>query len=115
MSDDDIENVYLAGNLLEADFLRNVLESAGIEARVVGAGSAMVGMFPHEEAAPCLWVRRRDASAARQLLTEWEERRARPPRDENQSAEGWKCTACGETVDAEFEMCWNCQNLRTPE
>jgi predicted RNA-binding Zn-ribbon protein involved in translation (DUF1610 family) len=23
----------------------------------------------------------------------------------------WKCPKCGETVDANFELCWNCQNL----
>jgi predicted RNA-binding Zn-ribbon protein involved in translation (DUF1610 family) len=24
----------------------------------------------------------------------------------------WKCPKCGETVDANFELCWNCQNLK---
>ncbi len=26
----------------------------------------------------------------------------------------WKCSACGETVDNEFDICWNCQQTKPP-
>jgi rubrerythrin len=113
MHESEIVNVYLAGTLVEAEFLRNVVSDAGIESRVVGAGSVMAGMLPHEEHTPCLWVHRSDESRARQLLADFEKNRARP-RSESEPSETWKCAACGELVDDDFELCWNCQNPRKP-
>ena len=113
MQESEIVNVYLAGTLVEAEFLRNMLSDAGIESRVVGAGSVMAGMLPHEEATPCLWVHGADEVRARQLLAEFEKNLAKPHSDE-EPATGWKCTACGEMVDEDFELCWNCQNPRKP-
>ncbi len=112
MNDDGAANVYLAASLLEAEFLRNVLVEAGIEARVSGVGSIMAGMVPNEEAAPCLWVRRRDAEKAKEILADWEQVHARPHRDDEPAESGWKCSACGETVEEDFELCWNCETPR---
>ena len=114
MQDDDIVEVYAAGELGQAYFLRDMLANAGIEARVVGDSiSTGLGLPPVGESAPCLWVRRSDEAEARQLLAEWEKVQARPhPDDEPRPA--WKCPSCGELVEADFDVCWNCQNPRQP-
>ena len=114
MHDDDIVEVYKAGELGEAYFLRDMLGNAGIEARVVGDSiSTGLGLPPVGESAPSLWVRRTDEKQARELLTEYEKVHARPHSDE-ESRPAWKCSACGELVDDDFELCWNCQNPRKP-
>ena len=113
MHESEIVQVYSAADLSQAHFLRNMLADAGIEARVVGERTSTLGLPVGEEAAPCVWVHHRDEQAARQLLVDWERTQAKPHPDEEPTS-GWKCTACGEMVDEDFELCWNCQNPRKP-
>ena len=113
MHENEIVQVYAAADLTEAHFLRNMLADGGIEARVVGERTSTLGLPVGEEAAPCLWVHQRDEETARQLLVQWEKTRAKP-RPSPKSGGGWTCTVCGERVDDEFELCWNCQNPRKP-
>jgi len=112
MHDNGIVNVYLARDLLEAEFLRNVLDVHGIETRIFGANSIQSGMLPNEEAAPCLWVRRRDEEHARELLAEWEMVQARRQAGDVPSESMWNCSNCGEMVEDIFDMCWKCQTPR---
>jgi hypothetical protein len=62
-----------AGNIVEADCLCEMLEEAGIQARVVGDNlSAAAGCLPLGEAtSPRLWVRESDADRARQIVEQW--------------------------------------------
>ena len=113
MDESEIVQVYAAADLSQAHFLRNMLADAGIEARVVGEVASTLGLPAGDEAAPCVWVHQRDEQAARKLLVEWEATHARPHPDEDVIT-GWKCSACGEMVDEEFDLCWNCQNPRKP-
>jgi rubrerythrin len=114
MHDDDIVDVYAAADLGQAHFLQEMLANAEIEARVVGDSiSTGLGYPPVDKFAPRLWVRRADEARARELLAEFEKIHARPhPDDEPRAA--WKCSACGELVEDDFELCWNCQNPRQP-
>jgi hypothetical protein len=110
----DLVNVYLARDDLEAQFLRNVLAEVGIEANVVGDVAArLVGVMPNAAHVPCLWVRQVDETRAREVLAEYEQKQ-REPRAPEETGTTWKCAACGESVDEEFELCWNCQNPRSP-
>lgn len=113
MHDAEIANVYCAQNVTEAEFLRNILADAGIEARVTGQGTIFTGALQNEEGIPCLWVRHADESRAREILDDYTRRRnvARPDEDRRPA---WKCATCGELVEEDFELCWNCQNPRTP-
>ena len=113
MNDHEIVQVYSAADLSQAHFLRNMLADAGIEARVVGEIASTLGLPAGDEAAPCVWVHRRDEEVALRLLAEWEYTHARPHPDEKPSS-GWKCASCGEMVEDDFELCWNCQNPRQP-
>ncbi len=114
MNDTEIVNVYHAQNLVEAEFLRNILSDAGVESRVIGdAVSLLAEVLPSISGSPCLWVRQSDENRAREILTDFEQRRdkSRPP---DEPLATWKCAACGEMVDDDFDLCWNCQNPQTP-
>ena len=113
MHENEIVQVYAAADLSQAHFLRNMLTDAGIEARVVGEVTSTLGLPAGEEAAPHVWVHQRDEAAARKLLGEWEQVHARPHPDE-ETTTGWKCPTCGEMVDEDFDVFWNCQNPLKP-
>jgi len=113
MSDEeeDIVEVYSAADITEAYFLRDVLGDAGISARVVG--DSLTGMLPPgEETAPRLWVFRADEARSREIVKEYERVHRQPHLDDDRPAETWKCPTCGELVEADFELCWNCQTPR---
>lgn len=113
----ELIEVYSAGDLTEAYFLRDRLEEAGIKARVVG--DALVtgaGVLPvGEETAPRIWVFQPDETRARELLAEYEQVHRRPHTEEDETpAATWKCPTCGEDVESDFDVCWNCQTPRNP-
>lgn len=69
--------VYAAGNMAEAQFVRNLLADAGIEATIVGEPLGMAaGRVPPLLATPRIWVRAGDADRARPVVEEYERRRA---------------------------------------
>ena len=114
MPDDDVIEVYIAADAPQAHFLRNMLADEGITAQVVGGTiSSHLGLPAGVESAPAVLVHRSDEKRARELLAEWEQEQLQPRRDD-EPPETWKCSACGELVDADFELCWNCQNPRSP-
>lgn len=109
MHDDEIVEVYSAQDLGQAHFLRDMLADQGIEARVVAETG--LGLPPLGESAPCVWVHRADEARARELLADWEKSHARlRPGEDPRPA--WKCPACGELVEQDFDVCWNCQTPR---
>ncbi len=111
MLDDDVVEVYVAADLGEVYFLRELLENAGIEARVVGDTVAALGLPAGNAAAPRLWVHRADEAKSRELLAEFENVHSKPHPDPH-PLPAWKCPACSESVDAEMDLCWNCQTPR---
>ena len=114
MDDAEIVNVYHAQSLMEAEFLHNILADAGVESRVIGdAVMLLAEVLPNIAQSPCLWVKQADEPRAREVLADYEQRR-REPQVPKEPAATWKCTACGEMVDDDFDLCWNCQNPRNP-
>lgn len=113
MNDDEIVQIYSAADAGQAHFLSNMLADAGIESRVVGEVASNLGIPAGEEAAPCVWVHHRDEEAARQILVQWEQTHAKSHPETEPKAD-WKCPSCGEMVDEDFDLCWNCQNPRKP-
>jgi rubrerythrin len=114
MHEDDVVEVYIAADTPEAHFLRNMLIDAGINAEVLGGMiSSSLGLPAGVESAPSVVVHKADEARAREILTEWEMERRRPhPEEEPRPA--WKCPNCGELVDDDYELCWNCQTPRVP-
>lgn len=107
----ELIEVYSAADIAEAHFLQSMLEDAGIKARVVG--DTLSGLPPlGEMIAPRVWVFQPDEACARELLAEYERVHRRPHPDDDRPAETWKCPTCGEAVEADFDLCWNCQTPR---
>ncbi|MGE5192005.1 MAG: hypothetical protein ACM3U2_05840 [Deltaproteobacteria bacterium] len=110
MHDDKIAQIYAARQLQDAQFLGNMLADAGIEARIVGEPLNMVGPPANLQSA-ALWVRREDAERAARVIGEWEKSQARTRSVPGRNAT-WTCSACGELVEEDFDLCWNCQEPR---
>jgi hypothetical protein len=106
--------VYWTANAVDAQLVKNLLAENGIEADVVGAKLQFgMGELPAAQVfAPRLWVAESDALRARAIIAESESRR-RQPRPVSHEQE-WTCPHCGETVEATFDMCWNCQQPQIP-
>lgn len=87
---------------LEAEVDRGRLEAAGIAGRV--ASDDCGGMRPHlaYTLGVRLLVAEGDAERARELL-------ASPPAEPDGLP--WTC-ACGEGIEAGFDVCWNCGAVR---
>lgn len=114
-NDAELVEVYSAADIAEAHFLQSMLEDAGIKARVVG--DTLSGLPPlGEVVAPRVWVFQSDEAVAKELLVEFERVHRRPHLDaeDDRPAETWTCPTCGEAVEADFELCWNCQTPRKP-
>jgi len=81
--------------------IRNVLQAAGIETRVVNefaAGGA--GDLPTFDTWPELWLEDDTRyQAAERILAEIFDGR---------EGQEWVCPGCGEANDAAFQICWNC-------
>jgi hypothetical protein len=95
--------VYTARILAAVANVQNALEANGIPCVVrnefLNAGS---GQLPVAECWPEVWVTNDgDAERARKLIAEAIEVSASP-------AGAWRCTRCGEEVDAVFARCWSC-------
>jgi hypothetical protein len=93
---------YTAANLQDAHILLGLLQSVGIEARILnGNAQGGLGEIPFMHAYPEIWLSRPgDLAPARQVFEGFE----RPPA----SARPSRCAACGEENPAGFEICWNC-------
>lgn len=114
MHESEIVEVYSAADESEAYVVKNLLEDAGIKSQVVNDGLIM-GAWSTTSAtfAPRVWVMHDDEPRAREIIENWkDEQQAGPPPVQ---AAPWKCPNCGEEVQADFEMCWNCQHVRAVE
>ena len=108
---DQVVDVYVAANGPQAHFLRGLLADAGIDARVVGDALQAAGY--NTVTPPHLWVRADQVEAAREVLTDWEAQSHQPPH-EDRAPPTWDCPTCGAEVDADFDLCWQCQTPRKP-
>ena len=101
--------VYSAPHALILGNLRNALLTEGIESEVrtpfLGAAR---GDLPATECWSELWVvNDKDVERALEVIHEILE-----PGD--QPAPSWKCRACGEEIEGQFEACWKCGSERPP-
>ncbi|PLZ01885.1 hypothetical protein CY652_14225 [Burkholderia sp. WAC0059] len=96
-----------APNLLVAQHWLNILQTAGIPCEMHNRYlSGALGEIPAEQCAPELWlVDERDAKIARRLLAA---AASGPPA----GAPSWRCRQCGETLEAQFTVCWQCGTAR---
>ena len=99
--------IHSSLNSMEIHNLKNVLEANGIRCEVRGEfRRAVIGELPIGDSFIELWlVDDARAEEARRILAE-----ATPA-----SSGLWTCTKCGESVEPEFDRCWNCQTDRPTE
>jgi hypothetical protein len=73
--------VCSAGNIVEADGLCELLEEAGIYARVVGEGPGVAagGLALGEDVSPRIWVRESNVARAREVIDQWRSRQTNEP------------------------------------
>ncbi|MCP1673044.1 hypothetical protein J2T57_000136 [Natronocella acetinitrilica] len=94
--------IYSSHSPLLVSHMRNLLEAAGIRCQTRNMGLAgAAGELPPTAIWPELWVEREiDYQRAEQLV---EEAQRDPP-----PGQSWRCPDCGETLEAQFDQCWQC-------
>ena len=99
--------VYWARDSIGAHAVRALLEDAGIDARVENEllqGAA--GEIPTGPSiSPRVRVAGEDASRALELIEAWQAERSASAR---QPVADWICARCGESVEGDIDICWNC-------
>ncbi len=102
-----MQRLYQAANRIEAQLLLDLLARHRINTAVFGdylAGAA--GELP-ADIFPALWlIDERDLVRAKELITDF----LNP--SPAASAAPWDCSACGEQVEGDFDLCWNCGRVR---
>ncbi|RKT24658.1 putative signal transducing protein [Paraburkholderia sp. RAU2J] len=98
-----------APNLITGQHWVNVLETAGIACELHNRYlNGALGDIPADQCAPELWlVDERDEAMARRLI---DAASHGPAAD----SPGWRCRQCGELLEAQFTVCWQCGTARDP-
>ncbi len=98
-----------APNLLIGQHWINLLATAGIACELHNRYlNGALGEIPADQCAPELWLMDdRDEALARRLI----DAASRGPAD---GAPSWRCEGCGETLEAQFTVCWQCGTARNP-
>ncbi len=98
-----------APNVVIGQHWINVLAAAGIACELHNRYlSGAIGEIPADQCAPELWLMdERDEALARKLI---DTARSGPA----VGAPGWRCAHCGEVLEAQFTVCWNCGTARDP-
>ncbi len=102
--------LYEAADRIEAQLLIDYLKGYRIDTVLLGdylTGAA--GELP-ANSFPVVWVvEDEDLPRARELLAEFHATRART---HEPGSAAWQCRHCGERVEREFDLCWNCGKAR---
>lgn len=100
-------------NSIEAHALKDMLALNGIESKVTNeAASASLGILAGTTSSfsPSVMILETDAEAALSIKQEF----LAADLAESTTIMEWTCR-CGETVDAGFEVCWNCEALHADQ
>jgi hypothetical protein len=102
-----MKNVYSSPHLFLVHHFKSILESHNIPCIVKNAYlSGAAGELPPTEVWPVLGVEDdRDFQRAQRIVNQ-----ELSSFDSNEPA--WICPACGESVDGQFNQCWNCETFR---
>lgn len=100
--DPGFTRVYKAADLMDAEFVRGLLENEGLMAVVHGANvSSCYGPILGQAVAPGVYVPQADQPAAERIV-------ARYIAGDIEIGEPWTCPQCGEQIEGQFTECWNC-------
>lgn len=101
--------LMLAPNTVTGQHWVNLLAVAGIPCELHNRYlNGALGEIPAEQCAPELWlVDERDEAIARKVI---EAAVHGPPA----GSPLWRCAHCGEMLEAQFTVCWQCATARDP-
>jgi len=105
-----MQQLYEAGDRIEAQLVSDLLASRHIENRILGDYlSGAIGELP-ADICPTVWIiDDAELPRARELLA-----RFLAERDSRDGARSWVCRGCGELIDGSFDLCWRCGGAREP-
>jgi hypothetical protein len=105
-----MQRVYSARDLTEAHFVKGLLDAEDIPSVVQGGPlQAVLGEIPvTPESLPSIWVNEQDVASARLIIDQM--KRGGPAKSERQAP--WTCPKCGENLEGQFSICWNCGSER---
>lgn len=97
--------LYAAKDTLEAGHIRLWLAEHDLDATVLGEHlSAARGELPMTvDTLPAVWVDEKDAPRAMKLMETFLEQSRHPIH-----TPPWQCASCGESVEGQFDVCWQC-------
>ena len=101
-----MKKVFSHENRLIVFNMKNLLEEQGIECMVKNEfACGGVGELAPFETWPELWIAdANDLARAETVIAGLA--------DSQPAKQGWVCAACGETNEANFQLCWNCSAAR---
>ena len=92
-----------SANYLEANTIRAMLDSEGIEVFLKGEALAgAMGELPMNVTEIEVFVKPEQFAQAERLLNDFKQRQVH--------GNNWLCGECGEENAPAFEICWSCQN-----
>lgn len=92
----------------KAETLCMALEHQGIPASTVPETGGVIMYAPIPQAS--LWVNKRDLTRAMEIIESSSESLSRAG-----DRPGWTCPSCDESLDGDFDVCWNCGYVRPNE
>lgn len=103
-----MKKIYSSNNRVLLYILKDRLEAAGIHCLLKNqdvAGQA-AGELPPVVAKPELWVMKdNDFDQAKRLVEEEMD-------EQQQNKPDWCCNHCGEVIEGQFDICWNCDSSK---
>jgi hypothetical protein len=105
-----MKKLYTARDAMEAHFLRQLLQQEGIPAEVLGENLSIArGELPlTAETLPSVWVRSEHAERAVRVVAQMLSQAS----GGDAAGDPWTCPGCGEAIEGQFDICWNCQTPR---
>ncbi len=102
-----MKRIYSEPNPIFIHQIKELLEKKGIQAIVKNEMlSGGIGELPPTEIWPELWVvNNEDRSLAKRIVDNFLNSIKSEP-------ENWVCNYCGEKIEGQFNICWNCGKER---
>ncbi|MGO2508145.1 MAG: putative signal transducing protein [Vibrio hibernica] len=101
--------IYSASTPIEAHIVCGLLQSQGVEVKVYAEDLfSLKGEIPlTSETDPYIWLlNAQDETLARNIIQDYES-------EESEGGINWQCSSCGEIVEPQFSICWNCEREKS--
>ena len=105
-----MKKIYSPQDVSEIEIIRGLLADEGIKTTVLNEDVGEVaGVVPFAQAMPQVWlVNDEDEERALEIVERMDSGEVR----ESLGGKPWKCTRCGEAIEAQFTACWKCGTKR---